>query len=124
MCVTSQTTEGIEMIQFSETAEKRFEKDYSLCQGTSVEQWLKRKYSIGNFGINELTEKGYYKLLGWRFNLRPWLNLYIVRDLQGYIYLRWAPSVSHLREALGLSRYTKVAACPDNLKNTQEKEKI
>ena len=103
------TIEGVEFWAFVENPAEMVENP-ALCQEKTVKEWLKVKFN-GGFSCNELVKDGFYKYLGWCFNLRPYLKKYIYTSY-GSIYTAWAPSVALLRSAVGLSRSERVALAP------------
>lgn len=78
-------------------------------------KWLEMKFSKQfNFGTDELTKNGIYKIGGYKYNLRPYLTKYLVKTDYDGIFIRYAPNVRLLRIANGFNRNCKVALAPKN----------
>lgn len=63
--------------------------------------WLRAKYQDGGyqFGLDNLTRSGVYKLLGWNFNFRPYLKRYVYEQY-GQWSQAYAPNRTLLRKVV------------------------
>ena len=105
------TTENIEFWAFVKNPVE-LKTPVSLCDGKTVKEWLKEKFSsIANFGVDNL-QCGFFRIGGWCFDLRPFMNRYIYTSY-GSIFVCYAPSVKGLRETKALRRCERVTLAPE-----------
>ena len=65
----------------------------------NANEFLKSKYTKGCiFGREELQSTGTYKLMGYRYNFRDYLNRYIVKQY-GQYHQVYAPNKTLLRQS-------------------------
>ena len=56
-------------------------KPMNILKGETIEQFLKEKgTSICNFGMYDLYSYGIYKYMGWRYDFRPFLKRFLIRQ--------------------------------------------
>ena len=51
------------------------------------------------FGIDNVTHQGTFRINGWAYDLKPFLNKYVVRTYEGALYAYYAPNKTALRTA-------------------------
>jgi len=85
----------VDAFKFSDTATEK-----PTLNDSTVFDFLNDKYTHGMvFGIENLKAYGGYKLMGWFFNFRPYLNLYVVKQYDNW-YQAYAPNKTMLRNTI------------------------
>ena len=70
-----------------------------ILQGTSPIQFLKCKYQRSMmFGLDNLKQTGCYKILGWRFDFRPYMKEFVVLQY-GHWQSEWATNKTAIRNS-------------------------
>ena len=86
----------IESYPFSECATPQ---PTDILQGKSPQEYLKAKYQRGCiFGLDQLKQSGYYRLMGWAYNFRPHMSLFVVKQ-HDHWQEEWAPNKTAIRNS-------------------------
>ena len=87
----------LETYKFSSTA---IDDCPDILNGRTPEQFLKSKYTRGMiFGLDNLMRTGSYQIMGWSYNFRPYMKLYIVKQHGNWSEM-WAPNQTCIRKSL------------------------
>lgn len=83
----------------------------NVCANETPLDFLKRKYQRGfTFGLDNLQKTGYYKLMGWAFDFRPFMRKFLVKQ-----YGQWQEYYAPNKTLLRASLYGKVEAITELL---------
>lgn len=88
------TSTTISAFKFSSTATS---DQPNILQNKSAEQFIKEKYQNQfNFGTNNLIKTGFYKIMGWRFDFRPFLKKFLYKQYGQWTEI-YAPNKTAVR---------------------------
>jgi len=66
----------------------------------TVFEFLNSRYTEGSiFGIENLKQSGGFKLMGWYFDFKPYLKLYVINQYDNW-YQAYAPNKTMLRKTI------------------------
>ena len=83
---------------FSETATEQKPNIFDRC--ATAREFLECKYDRGLvFGLDSLRSTGFYKLLGWAFDFRPYMKKYVYKQYDQW-HEAYAPNKTLLRRSI------------------------
>lgn len=78
-----------------------------------IKTFLAGKYNGGyNFGTDVLLKGGQFKLMGFCYDFRPWLQKYLVEHGDGSLSAAWAPNKTALRKTGYYPRSMRILVYP------------